>query len=283
MRRASLAVCLVVLTTCPGSGSAVRPVPLTGVVLLDVTWTTAIAMAPFVQDGARDDQGEPVFRSGSRLPHRPLDLFMPGLQELFRNLQPGERLRLGVVGRRIRLSAGFDGDQSALASEARKLLSVRDDERSGPTPLWDAVDEATAALTTEPGRLAVLLVTEGVSTGNRRSLADVTRRAIEAHVRVYILHEVPAGASPAVRFADETGNPWMVIPSNPFTGQPQVLLKKLADATEGAYLSDNTIGWINRDPTDGRWRPDPASGRARTLGRMFMKAMYYARREGETP
>jgi hypothetical protein len=261
----------------------VTPVPLTGVVLLDVTWTTANAMAPFVQDGSHDDQGNPVLRSGSRLPHRPLDLFMPGLQELFRNLQPGERLRLGVVARRIRLSAGFDGDQSALASQARKLLNVRDDERYGPTPLWDAVDEATTALTTEPGRLAVLLVTDGLSTGNRHSLADVTKRAIEAHVCVHIVHEVPGSASPNAHSGDETGNPWMMFPSNPFTGQPQVLLKELADATGGAYLGDDTTGRIYPDQTNGRWRPDPASGRAQILGKMFMKAMYYARREGETP
>jgi Ca-activated chloride channel family protein len=61
--------------------------------------------------------------------------------------------------------------------------------RLGPWPIWDAVDTAVASLEVEPGRRAVVLLTDGRSTGNVHGLEEVLQRAVRSAVAVSIIGE----------------------------------------------------------------------------------------------
>ena len=61
----------------------------------------------------------------------------------------------------------------------------------GASPAWDAVDTAVSALESEPGRRAIVLVTDGRSTGNVRSRNETILHAIAAEVGVLVVGEAP--------------------------------------------------------------------------------------------
>jgi hypothetical protein len=50
--------------------------------------------------------------------------------------------------------------------------------------MWDALDSAITALEPEAGRRAVVLMTDGKSTGNHKSLGEVADRAIHLNIPV---------------------------------------------------------------------------------------------------
>jgi hypothetical protein len=214
--------------------------PLTAVVLLDTTWTTTMMLAPFIVDeGVRITQiphGAPI--EGKWPPNRPIDLYLEPLRGgLFRGLRDGDRVRFGTIERGLRLDAAFASGRATLDAEARKALNVPDQDRYGPSPIWDAVDNAVAALETEEGHRAVVLVTDGFSTGNRRGLADVARRAALAPAAVYIVHELQLVPGIQGRLQDLTSDPWIMV--SPLSGPaPKDTLRELADTTGGAYLTD---------------------------------------------
>jgi hypothetical protein len=59
----------------------------------------------------------------------------------------------------------------------------------GPSPVWDAVDSAVIALESEAGRRAIILLTDGRSTGNTRSLDQAILHANAAGVAVFVVSE----------------------------------------------------------------------------------------------
>jgi VWFA-related protein len=164
-------------------------------------------------------------------------------------LGPNDRMRLGVIGAGpSTLAPRFSSDRRDLAASARMLnlppaLSFRNptgpvtkglvgvsggtDElniRPGPSPIWDAVYAAVAALEPEAGCRAIILVTDGRSTANVRGLDEVIDRAMAAAVSVNIVTEenetlIPLDQTTAARV------------------RPGTLLEALASSTGGAYLS----------------------------------------------
>jgi hypothetical protein len=214
--------------------------PLTGVVLLDCTWTMSVIMAPFtVKDDVRlEDVPLTVPVEGTRAPHRPLDLYLePVRQGLLPHLRKGDQLRFASIGRQIRISPSFVGARRVLDAEARTILDVPDKDRYGPSPIWDGIDEAVAALESEPGQRAIILVTDGFSTGNRRGLADVARRAALSGAAIYVVHEPNLPRGPVGRFVDLTDNPWIFL--FPLIGEgPAATLERLSNTTGGVYVTD---------------------------------------------
>jgi hypothetical protein len=216
------------------------PAPLTAVVVLDGTWTMSVIMVPFIIKEDVDFQDDlltgPI--KGTRPPNRPPDLFMePVRQGLLRNLRAGDRLRFASISRQIRLSPTFASERSALDAEARKVLNVPENDRFGPSPIWDGVDDAVKALASEPGRRAIILVTDGLSTGNRHGLTEVARRAALASTAVYVVQEPQGFLGTAGRQTDLTDNPWILV--FPLSGvPPRVTLTKLSDTTGGTYVSN---------------------------------------------
>ena len=142
-----------------------EPVPLTLVVLVDVSRS--------VTDTLRSTRG----------PSASLDL-KPSLATLVSRLKEGDRIRLGRIGTKVTLGSFLAADAKARARALELLLNAPDQERGGPSPVWDAIDGAVTALEKEPGRRAILVITDGMATGNRFSLADVANRAASANVSV---------------------------------------------------------------------------------------------------
>ena len=210
--------------------------PLSLVVLLDATSSMSSVMVPFVWDGTYE--GGRLKVSGTRGPDRPVDLFMKPIQEgLLSARAATDRMRFGTVTRQPRFSPGFRTDRATLLADAREVLRVPDSERYGPSPVWDAVGHAVTSLESEPGQRAILVVTDGYSTGNRVGLGDVISQAVRAGVTVFVIHEWPRLAGRGGRIADSTANPWMII-NNPFGDPPNVTLRQLAVGSGGSYFVD---------------------------------------------
>ncbi|MEX2661122.1 MAG: hypothetical protein WD227_04290, partial [Vicinamibacterales bacterium] len=261
-------------TVVPGSESgAGAEDALTAVVLLDATWTVANIMAPFVWDGSYSEfSRQPTFSNGRRLPHRPADLFMTGLTEgLFPKLEPGDRLRLATISRQFRVSGTFAGDRAELTRAAREVLNVPDADRYGPSRIWDAVDEALTILKEERGRRAIVLVTDGMPTGNRLGLSHVQGRADLLGIPIYVLHQALNFRARGYRLEDRSSNPWMFL-SNPLGNSAGGMIKSLADASGGAYFVEDSVGRAGKD-AEGKLYPDPAAGRSRTLVKQFERMM----------
>jgi hypothetical protein len=94
----------------------------------------------------------------------------------------------------------------------------------GASPAWDAADAAAGALETQPGRRAIILVTDGRSTGNSLSLEDAIRHAVAADVAVMVV---------GVAEADQLRQ------GGPATAQvpPTASLKSMTAMTGGAYAA----------------------------------------------
>jgi VWFA-related protein len=105
------------------------------------------------------------------------DILIPALKQ-------GDRARIGNIARQPFLSASFTSDPKALKDAVATALSPSKVDRFGPSPIWDAVDAAVGALEHEPGRRAILLVTDGRATGNRLGLRDVIDHANAANVTI---------------------------------------------------------------------------------------------------
>jgi hypothetical protein len=145
-----------------------------------------------------------------------------------------------------------------------EILDVPDEERYGPTPLWDAVDAAVAELEPVPGRRMVILITDGLATGNRRSLQAVIDRARAADVSVSVIVEAWRLRSPAgwsVR--DATRSRWTRM-TRALGGPIDVHVQRLARDTGGIALTDGADGW----PAPGLALADILNRlRARTVNR----------------
>ncbi len=92
----------------------------------------------------------------------------------------------------------------------------------GASPAWDAVDEAVSVLEKHSSRRAIILVTDGRSTGNVHSLDEAIDRAIGAHVAVSVVGEARADV---IRLPGGTET----------RVQPEIFLRRLAETTGGAY------------------------------------------------
>src|SRR6185295_11750939 len=103
-------------------------------------------------------------------------------------LGPDDKARVGVFAERIEIRP------EAFTNEHPRLMELLDVDRPpvGPTPLWNSIDEAIAALRDQDGRRVVLVFSDGgdspggYSTRNR-SVMDVMRRAQRENVMVYTI------------------------------------------------------------------------------------------------
>jgi VWFA-related protein len=93
----------------------------------------------------------------------------------------------------------------------------------GGSPAWDAVDAAVTTLALEAGRKAIVLITDGRSNANMRSLDEVIQHAVAAGVAVCAMGE--ADEEETIRQAGSTGA----------RVRPAVFLETMAHETGGAY------------------------------------------------
>jgi Ca-activated chloride channel family protein len=134
-------------------------------------------------------------------------------------------VQVGTFGRQITIGPPIVGNPRELMRAVERALDPKDADTFGPSPLWDAIDAAIAALAQATGRRAVIVVTDGRATGNREGREAVSGRAIAAGVTVSAL-----------------GEAWeMVLRQDATTGvrvRPGVALEWIAMTTGGLYVAD---------------------------------------------
>jgi VWFA-related protein len=103
-----------------------------------------------------------------------------------RAMLPHDKAKIGSFAEKVQLDPEqFTSDRTALIGILRTRM-----QQEGPTPLWNAMDEAIGELSEQTGRRVILVFTDGADNpGNFRlnnmSFMDVMRRAQEADVMVY--------------------------------------------------------------------------------------------------
>jgi len=103
-------------------------------------------------------------------------------------LEPGDRVRISGLRSDAMNPEGFSDNPKVLRSSLDALFNRPQREKAGPSPIWDAIWEALEALAIERGRPAVLVATDGRSTGNRHGLWDVLREAIRSGVSIDVFY-----------------------------------------------------------------------------------------------
>jgi hypothetical protein len=141
-------------------------------------------------------------------------------------LQPADRVRIGSVARKITFTPWLGAHQAA--AEGRRVLSVGRDQRTGPSPLWDAADAAITSLESEGGLRAIVLISDGRSTGNTIGASDMLQHALNAGVVIQALAEnrplfIPQADDRAVNV------------------RPAAIMQRLAILSDGLFLPEEII------------------------------------------
>jgi Ca-activated chloride channel homolog len=103
-------------------------------------------------------------------------------------LEGADRARVGVFADRIEIHpAEFTNDRDELLRILRSDMPV-----TGPSPLWNAVDQAITTLRGQEGRRVVLVFSDGGDAPanfsfKNRSIMDIMRRAQQENVMVYAI------------------------------------------------------------------------------------------------
>jgi hypothetical protein len=105
------------------------------------------------------------------------------------SLATGDRALVGGVANRLQLSPSWSGTKREVISGARTALNFKNEERFGPSPIWDALDGAAGFLEKQSGRRAIIFVTDGRGTGNRLSAVTAVERTFFAGITVHVLTE----------------------------------------------------------------------------------------------
>lgn len=170
--------------------------------------------------------------SASFMAEHGADSVRQAVEEIFiPSLKAGDRARIGSIVRQPWLSAAFTNDPKALKDAVRTALTPSKADRGGPSPIWDAVDAAVSALSSERGRRAILLVTDGRATGNHVGLLDVIGHANAAGVTIDAI-------------GDEGLNELMQDDKTIVRGGPGRALAALAGDTGGVYQKDTGTGLL---------------------------------------
>jgi Ca-activated chloride channel homolog len=125
-------------------------------------------------------------RSGSMRGN--VGLVQEAAQAFVRRLEPADKARIGIFAERIEIQpAEFTNDHDELLRALQMERPV-----TGPTPLWNALNEAVTAVRGQEGRRVVLVFSDGGdSPGNftmgNRSIRDVMRGAQQENVMVYAI------------------------------------------------------------------------------------------------
>ena len=120
-------------------------------------------------------------------------------------LHPEDRARIGSFGVEVALSPWLTGDKRILHRIVREELWP-----GGGTPLWNAAFGAMKSLENESGRRVIVVLTDGVATGNLPGLEGsndkVTEKAEDEGFMIYAIGMQGSTLDEAItRLADRTG------------------------------------------------------------------------------
>jgi len=123
-------------------------------------------------------------RSGSMMGNA--GLVQRAAAEFVKRLRPEDKARVGAFGERIEIEpAEFTSDQQQLLRALQSEVPVK-----GPTPLWNATNQALEALRGQDGRKVVLIFSDGGDSPmnfgkSNSSIMDIMRGAQQDDVMVY--------------------------------------------------------------------------------------------------
>jgi VWFA-related protein len=162
--------------------------------------------------------------------------------EFVRRLLPADKARIGTFADKIELRPEeFTSDHQVLVGVLRGEMPTE-----GPSPIWNAADEAMSTLATQTGRRVVLLFTDGVDSPPisfkkaNKSVMDIVERAMREDAMVYAI-----GLESRMPFTKpQTGmgvgggglSGGFGQTSSSFTQRPDPGLPKIAEETGGGYF-----------------------------------------------
>lgn len=218
--------------------------PLSLVLLVDVTKTMSEVMVSFVWDPSLTWNGQRDVAAlnppGSRAPDSPRALLLDPIRlGLLRRLRAGDRVSVATISKAREPGSPFTSDRQVFFRDVRRALAAPGADRYGPSPIWDATDAAVARLESEPGRRVVVLISDGLSTGNRLGLDAVVDHAARSGVAVFVVAEAsgPPRSGRGWTLADSTHATWTMV-SSPFGNSPLGNLARLAEGTGGVIAID---------------------------------------------
>lgn len=239
MTRMALAIAIVIVAFATARVPAQPSAPL--VTFNAVVWSPTGDPVPLLTrddfEIAIDDVNHPIDAFVAR--NKPLVALLvdvsasmftvPGTLEealtcLVDGIRAGDLLRVGAVARHLFL-APVRSDYKALRADVVTLLDPAVENVFGPTPLWNAIAYVSAELKKGPDPRAIILLTDGRSTGNRMSLSEAAEAAVQANVSVNVV--VPAPPEHLTVMPQDGETAVIVRPSAP--------LSSLAEITGGAF------------------------------------------------
>jgi hypothetical protein len=174
-----------------------------------------------------------VTASVTRMPI-PIDpRFAQVFNAFLQGLKPADRGAVGVIAGRPRVGP-LTADHRELSASVRRLLQVPDADRLGPSPIWDAIDEAVTEAAGDPsGRPAVVLFSDGKSSGNVHGLDEVIDHSKRLHVSIHAVVEGPGS---------------LFLARSTQALDPAELIGQLTTATGGLRLLDRPADPRQRNP-----------------------------------
>jgi hypothetical protein len=159
-----------------------------------------------------DSMPVPAVTRGARSPNR--NLVYEAAMALAAVLSPRDRVWLGTFGASPRLMTD-PVPATEIERYARDLAEVQ----GGASPLWDALYFAAGRMEGREGAPAIIVITDGQSSANRRSFAEALDRLKTAKIAVYpVAPAFPSRPPPAPgvpdptsrlrELANETGGKW---------------------------------------------------------------------------
>ena len=112
----------------------------------------------------------------------------------------GDAARIGTFGTEIRLTPAALSTPEAVHAAATGLTAAT----GGASPIWDALDASTMALSTGGPRRGIIVLTDGRSSANRISFGDLLTKLEAARVAVFAIGLESGGSAqpnPAARLS----------------------------------------------------------------------------------
>ena len=216
-----------------------RPEAMTIAILVDVTGSMHVCPGGVAGLPSSTKAGSGTTMT-SMLDRRPIP---PAVEEFpLVGIDATDRVRLGAISRRFTLSDPIAGGSAELRKAWRALFDMPPVEWLGPSPIWDATAETVRTMSADAGKRAIVLVTDGLASGNRVGATDAAFAARWAGIPVTVV------AAESVLPAQSMS----VIGRDPLTA-----LSELARMSGGRFLVDRAIGsgdpCFRRDTTNTLW------------------------------
>ena len=161
-------------------------------------------------------------------------LVVAAAEAFVRRLDPGDKARIGSFAERVTIEPEtFTSDREEMIRILRSGL-----QPPGPTPLWNALDEAISSLREQEGRRVVLVFSDGADAPmnfrfNNRSVMDVMRRAQQENVMVYAV-----GLQSTILRSPSAGRGGLGS-GGLMSQRPDPALSRIAEDTGGGYFEMN--------------------------------------------